>query len=296
MGTYSRCMFGIALILLSTSLMVVPPMVLADCGPAPNNGWGANYPSYAAWCRQCGGRPYQGNGVGCDMSGASSGSSYQAPATGGVKGAILQGIQNGLKQGQQNEAEQKQRQQMENDRSEQQMNQDNAVIEQDAREKARLIEEKNRISATKTKQNEAQRVDEIMSQMRGGSGATPQTQPVQEKPGVSLQLKDLSKTPEPGTGKCAREMDFKTYEKRESERKEVLARLSGYSANNKTIKARADWCKMHIPLPPSPSSEDYCKQEPVYEARMNDWRKRCAKVIEAPASSPTTSVVPAKRF
>jgi hypothetical protein len=268
-------------------------MLSADCGPAPNDGWGANYPSYAAWCQQCGGRPYNNNGVGCDMSGASSGSSYRAPAVGGVNGAILQGIQNGIQQGQRNAAEQKQRLQMENDRSLQQMIQDNAVIQEDAREKANLIEEKNRIAATKEKQTEAQRTDEILSQMRGGFGASSMIPPIQEMQGVSLQPKDLSKMANSEIS-CVREMDFNEYQKRESERKDVLGRLSGYSPYNKIMKATADWCKIHIPLPPSPSSADYCRQKPVYEARINDWRMKCALVMEVPTSSSQTSVNPGK--
>ncbi len=309
METYYCRFFRIALILFSASLAVVPSMVSADCGPAPNNGWGANYSSYAAWCTQCGGRPYNNNGVGCDMSGASSGSLYKAPAVGGVggvKGAILQGIQSGIQQGiqqgiqnaiqqrQREEAEQLQRQQMENDRAAQQMLQDSGAIEKDAREKARLIEEKNRISSTKAKQTDVQRTNEILSQMRGGFNTSPQSQLIQETQGVSLRPKDLSKAPDFETEKCVRETDFKEYEKRESERKEVLGRLSGYPVDNQIMKARADWCKMHIPLHPSPSSTGYCRQKPVYEARMNDWQRRCTVVIEAPAQSPPTSVLPEK--
>lgn len=190
--------FRIALFLFSAALAGMPTVALADCGPPPNNGFGANYPSYAAWCTQCGGRPYNNRGVGCDMSGASSGGpSYQAPQVGGVKGAVLKGMQQGIQQGIQNaiqqrqqiEAEQIQRQQRENDRASQKMIQDSAEIDKDTRDKSRLIEEKKRISAMKTKQSDGQRVDDILSQMRGGF-----------ETGSGSQPKDLSRRPDSETG------------------------------------------------------------------------------------------------
>jgi len=247
------------LFLFSAALAGMPTVVLADCGPAPSNGFGANYASYAAWCTQCGGRPYNDRGVGCDMSGASSGGqSYQAPQVGGVQGAVLKGIQQGIQQGIQNaikqrqqiEAEQIQRQQMENDRASQKMIQDSAEIDKDTRDKARLIEEKKRISAMKTKQSDGQRADDILSQMRGGFETGPGSQPVEEAQGSSLYLKDVSKRPDSDAGKCVGKEDFTEYRKRESERREILGKLAGYSMNNQGMKERADWCKMHIPLPP----------------------------------------------
>lgn len=39
--------------------------VSADCSSPPTNGWGAGYSAFAAWCRQCGGTPYNDHGVGC---------------------------------------------------------------------------------------------------------------------------------------------------------------------------------------------------------------------------------------
>ncbi len=284
MGKYRCGSAGILPVLLAAVLASLPSSVFGECGAAPNDGWGSNYSSYASWCTGCGGRPYNDNGVGCDMSGAPSGSSYTAPAVGGVQGAILQGIQNGIQQAQQDAALQKQRQQIENDRSAEQMMRDGAAIEEDAREKARLLEEQEKNSADKEKQTKARRAEEILSQMRGGAGAGVLPQQAQGAPSASLAPKDLAKAPS-DTEKCARETDFKTYQDRAAERRQVLGRLSGYPPGNRILKARADWCKLHIPLPPSPSSADYCGQNPVYEGRMIEWRGRCAVVAEASSAA-----------
>jgi len=41
------------------------PAMAQNCDSAPNDGFGANYPSYAAWCSGCGGFPSSSNGVSC---------------------------------------------------------------------------------------------------------------------------------------------------------------------------------------------------------------------------------------
>jgi hypothetical protein len=278
-------------LLLFAAFLLIPSIVFADCGPAPNNGWGANYQSYASWCIQCGGRPYNNNGVGCDMKGASSGSSavtgssYQAPAT-TVEGAVLQGVQNGIQQGLRNAAEQQRRQQIENDQSAQRMAQDNAMLENNAIENARILKEKNETSEAKAKQMQAQHANEILSQMRGGFNTATSTQPAPVAQGESLRLKDLTKTLDSGPGRCIREAGFKTYQLREADRRKVLEKLSSYSTQNQSVKERVYWCKTNIPLPPSPSSADYCQKKPAYEARMRDWREKCAVVTEEAIALP----------
>ena len=282
---YSQvCM--IILFLFPALLTSMPDVAAADCGPPPNDGFGtAKYPAYAAWCIQCGGRPYNDRGVGCDMSSASTGSggsTYKTPAVGGMQGAVLKGIQQGIQQGiqnaiqqqKQNEAEQQQRQQMENDRASQQMFQDSAQIEKDSRDKARLLEEKNRIANLKARQTDAQRTDEILSQMQGGSDVNPGSQ----------GPKDLSERPNSDEGNCTGKEDFSDYRKRAAERREILGKLAVYAKNNPSMKERADWCKMHIPLPPSPYSSQYCRQKPIYESKMTEWRKKCDLAVGAPAS------------
>jgi hypothetical protein len=273
---------------LFAAFSLIPSTVFADCGPAPNNGWGANYQSYANWCTQCGGRPYNNNGVGCDMRDASSGSSavtgssYRAPAT-TVEGAILQGVQSGIQQGMRNAAEQQRKQQIENDQSAQRMAQDNAMLENNAIENARLLKEQKETSEAKSRQMQAQHTNEILSQMRGGFNTATSTQSAPAAQEESLRLKDLSKTLDSGTRRCIREADFKTYQLREADRRKVLGKLANYSAQNQSVKERVYWCKTNIPLPPSPSSADYCQKKPAYEARMCDWRKKCAVLTEAPA-------------
>jgi hypothetical protein len=267
------------------ALFVVPAStVSAGCGPPPNNGWGSGYPAYAAWCIQCGGRPYNDRGVGCDMSNASTGGSgsYTAPPAGGMRGAVLQGIQRGLQQGQQNAIEQQRRQQQENNRATQQMLQDNAALQENAHEQARIIEERNRNAADKAQQSESQRTADIMSQMKGVSGTS----------GIDA-TKDLSNLPGSDTS-CVRETDFNDYLKQASERKAVLAKLNGYKTTSNRMKARVDWCKMHIPLPPSPSSAEYCSQKQVYEDRMNTWKTRCAVATDVAPPQRQQNVVSAK--
>jgi hypothetical protein len=59
-----------ALLLVSLSLLAVVVVcssaaLAQNCSSAPNNGWGSNYPSYAAWCSACGGIPSNSGGVSC---------------------------------------------------------------------------------------------------------------------------------------------------------------------------------------------------------------------------------------
>ena len=75
--------------LLTTLFLLISTSFAAQaqsCGPAPNSGFGSDYPSYASWCRSCNGTPYNDHGVGCDLTSSGSGSS----AGYGLPGVVYQ--------------------------------------------------------------------------------------------------------------------------------------------------------------------------------------------------------------
>ncbi len=82
---------------------------------------------------------------------------------------------------------------------------------------------------------------------------------------------------------CLQDETLSEYHEREQERKSTIRTLSNYRTENASVKARADWCKLHIPLPPSTSSADFCVKKPAYEARMVEWRRKCLVILADPA-------------
>ena len=104
-----------------------------------------------------------------------------------------------------------------------------------------------------------------------------------EKQDALRSLKGVS-TVEPGLKgltdcqdeSCDNDMNFFDYHERQTERREILANLNKNLAIDKTLKPRVDWCKLHIPLPPSPAGACYCDKRKPYEDRMDTWRAKCA--------------------
>lgn len=104
-----------------------------------------------------------------------------------------------------------------------------------------------------------------------------------EKQDALRSLKGVS-TVEPGLKgltdcqdeSCENDMNFFDYHERQTERREILANLNKNLAIDKTLKPRVDWCKLHIPLPPSPAGACYCDKQKAYEDRMDTWRAKCA--------------------
>jgi len=214
-------MSAVAFMVICTMVALHPDSMAQNCSSPPTGSYGPAWArQYQAWCVACNGSFSMAGGNPSCTPGPKWGGKQSYSGGGGVKGAIMQGIQSGIqqgiqnaiRQGQMNAAEQMQRQQMENDRATQQMLQSSAVIEKDALEKARLIEEKNRISAMKSRKTNSQLTNDILSQMRGEFGTNPRTQLDQETQVGSLQLKDLSKAPDSETDKYVRETDFKAHQ------------------------------------------------------------------------------------
>ncbi|MGD0584567.1 MAG: hypothetical protein ABSA86_02175 [Oryzomonas sp.] len=226
-----------ALLLASLVCALTPTAALTDCGPVPNDGWGANYPAYALWCIQCGGRPYNNNGVGCDMSAAAGTGTtslpYQpTPTT--TKDAVLLGVANGIQQGLRNAAEQQRQQQLrqqgENDRSMQKMLKDNAAMENNARDNASILTEQNNTAEARERQEQARRISEILTQMRGGDTSAPSGAAASFSGG---QLSGIDLATTAGSDRCLREDDFTTYQQRETNRRRVLGNWPVMSAKTR---------------------------------------------------------------
>jgi len=86
------------------------------------------------------------------------------------------------------------------------------------------------------------------------------------------------------------ELSFKEYHERETERREVLGRLSKKAFSDSEAKATLDWCKLHPPLYPTRSASDEQYQEKLasYETRIAEWRQKCASSDELAGSSVAT--------
>jgi len=82
------------------------------------------------------------------------------------------------------------------------------------------------------------------------------------------------------TENCPGKLDFETYQERETERRRILADLDKNLITDKTAKPRVDWCKLHIPLPPSPAAAGYCEKEKGYETRRMRWKQSCAPLAQ----------------
>ncbi len=78
-----------------------------------------------------------------------------------------------------------------------------------------------------------------------------------------------------------KEMDFKAYHKRESERRDVLKTLKRQVGAGKVPKKEEDWCKLNIPLHPGGAQPSHGKLA-VYRARQSFWLKRCIKADPLP--------------
>lgn len=74
---------------------------------------------------------------------------------------------------------------------------------------------------------------------------------------------------------CRTGEDLQAYHEREQKRRGVLKELGRGGAGG-AVKARIDWCKLNIPLPPSPSASGYCEKKRAYEVRNHDWEVKCA--------------------
>lgn len=275
-------------LLVAVLMCFTPIAACADCGSAPNDGWDKNYPSYAEWCSQCGGTPYNTNGVGCTPgsnwggSGSSSGvGSYSGGgyspqlAVAGALGyslgyAIGQWLVGGGDDGQ------------------------SAARAEAARlrEQARLLEEERL-----RQEAEAERVrllelkkKELLKEMKGGYNSgelTPKGFSSGELAYKTVSAsRDLKyKNIETDNSACLKEDSFPEYVRREEEIREMREKLSKCPPEYTAMKIRADWCKLNVPLAPSPAASGYCGRKPVYEARMKDWRGTCNVVMEMVSTS-----------
>lgn len=221
---------------LGALLLCFPARLRAGCGSPPNDGWGANYKSYAAWCRACGGTPYSSPGVGC-RPGSNWGGGAAPAADYGAEQRRLE---------------------------EERLAEEAALRKKAARKKEQQEE--------RAKQKEEEQRDFKRSQEEG--------------------LKNLKGVPRGGGLKgagaagglkgagdaCVRDEDFESYHRREADRKLHLRNLSANLASGRTEKYRADWCKLNLPLPPSPQAAGYCEKKPLYEARLEEWRLKCSAV------------------
>jgi len=285
---------GISFILLAA--ICVPIVHADDCNPPnpPNDGWGANYSSYAAWCRSCGGTPYNNNGVGCNPGANWGGSSSQSSSGGGgyvpnvgesialsaagaIGYAIGSGLVNMLFGGGNNDAEARAAR---------------------LREQARQLElERQRQAAEAERQRQWElKKQELLKEMKGSysgelqskdDGATGELAFKDDAvANTMLQLKDL----DADRDTCVRDEDFNVYATRQEAFREIHALLAKCPAQFTSMKARADWCSLNISLPPSPHASGYCAKKPVYDARMDNWMQTCDVALKF--SSATARDVP----
>ncbi|MFA6029784.1 MAG: hypothetical protein WC969_08025 [Elusimicrobiota bacterium] len=259
-------------LVLSALLLSLPSVLSANCGPAPNNGWGAGYAAYAAWCTGCGGRPYNNRGTGCDMSGASSGSSYRAPSAPSTRipttfqGAVLQGIQNGIQQGLQNAAAQRQaaaqRAAEEAARVNELMSEGAAAAERNAKENAEVLKERNRLTEEKRRKAVEDESRSLMSQMK-------ELAPTAAAPAACLSA----------AARAELEPRLKRQADEESARRRKL--LEGMSGEKR------DWCAVHLAFlyPTRPTivvKDEYAAKLAAYDRKKKEWDKRCGGPSAAP--------------
>lgn len=218
----------------------------ADCDTPPNSGWGAGYSAYAAWCRACGGTPYNDSGIGCrpgsNWGGAPPPASHRA-----------------------------------------EQEQESLALEAARQKKAARKKELEEAEKKKKEEEEkefrrrqAEGAKNLKGVPRGGGG-------LKGAGAAPAQLKGVGDA-------CARDSDFQSYRSREEERRHYLKNLRDNLAAGRAEKYRGDWCRLNIPLPPSPQASGYCEKKPVYLARMEEWRLKCSAVAApvAPARNDGT--------
>jgi hypothetical protein len=94
---------------------------------------------------------------------------------------------------------------------------------------------------------------------------------------------------------CATREGFSNYVTQEEERRVMRKKLLKCPAKYTAMKIRADWCYLHIPLPPAPCAPGYHEQKTFYEARMRDWRSTCEIVIEISSPKQASGKTPSSK-
>jgi len=262
-------------------ITAVPALALADCGSAPNSGWGADYAAYAAWCRGCGGTPYNDKGVGCKpgpnwgrVSGTQgySGGGYspQLAAAQTIGYSLGYAIGAWLFGGGNDSGAAEAARMREQARSlEEERVRQAAAAEELERKKQRLLGEMKGLDRA-----------DLGLKMQGSSSLA-----FKSAGGTELELKDM----DPDNSSCSGAEDFAVYSSREASRREMLVKLSESAADYPVMKVRADWCKLNIPLPPSPAISGYCSRKNAYAARMRDWTATCSVAMDLASSVPAVN-------